>query len=132
MLSHDLSDLLSRELFPDSALKTLGTVDKLTVQIAKNGFSSVRKKRSRTELRRGFLTMQSESQASKMYRLIIYRSLLFGELQDRAAVAACDQCGIAVKVSVFDLGLTGLPFGAARCELFVADLHLQFVGGDID
>ena len=44
MLSHDLSDLLSRELFPDSALKTLGTVDKLTVQIAKNGFSSVRKK----------------------------------------------------------------------------------------
>ena len=44
MLSHDLSDLLSRELFPDSALKTLGTVDKSTVQIAKNGFSSARKK----------------------------------------------------------------------------------------
>ena len=32
--------------------------------------------RSRTEVRRGFLTKQSEGQASKMCRLIIYRSLV--------------------------------------------------------
>ncbi len=54
----------------------LGTVNKLTEQIAKNAFPDAKKKRRQCGHCRGFLMQQPGKQASKLFKLINDSSLL--------------------------------------------------------